>query len=39
MQPTLTQQGEVSAAPEERFGGKSALEEAVWRCRLVFSGI
>jgi len=32
----LERQGEVSAAPEERFGGKSAFEEAVWRCRLGF---
>ncbi|QCB45395.1 DsbA family protein [Hydrogenophaga sp. PAMC20947] len=32
----LEKQGEVSAAPEERFGGKSAFEEAVWRCRLAF---
>lgn len=32
----LEKQGEASAAPEERFGGKSAFEEAVWRCRLCF---
>jgi hypothetical protein len=32
----LEKQGEVSAAPAERFGGKSVCEEAVWRCRLGF---
>jgi len=32
----LEKQGEVSAALEERFGGKSVFEEAVWRCRLGF---
>jgi len=32
----LEEQGEVSAAPEEQFGGKSAVEESVWRCRLSF---
>ncbi len=32
----LERHGEVSAAPEERFGGKSVFEEAVWRCRLGF---
>ena len=32
----LEKQGEVSAAPEERFDGKSVFEEAVWRCRLGF---
>jgi predicted DsbA family dithiol-disulfide isomerase len=32
----LEKQGEVSAANEERFSGKSAFEEAVWRCRLGF---
>ena len=32
----LEKQGAVSAAPEERFGGKSVFEEAVWRCRLGF---
>ena len=32
----LEKQAEVSAAPEERFGGKSVFEEAVWRCRLGF---
>ena len=32
----LEQQGDVSAAPQERFGGKSVFEEAVWRCRLGF---
>jgi predicted DsbA family dithiol-disulfide isomerase len=32
----LEKQGEVSAAPEERFGGKSVFEQAVWRCRLGF---
>lgn len=32
----LEKQGEVSAAPEDRFFGKSAFEEAVWRCRLGF---
>ena len=32
----LAKHGDVSAAPEERFGGKSVFEEAVWRCRLGF---
>lgn len=32
----LEKQGVVSSAPEERFGGKSIVEEAVWRCRLGF---
>lgn len=32
----LEKQGEVSAAPEVRFGGKSVFEEAVWRFRLGF---
>jgi predicted DsbA family dithiol-disulfide isomerase len=32
----LEAQGEVSAAPNARFGGKSVFEEAVWRCRLGF---
>lgn len=32
----LEKHGELSAAPEERFGGKSVFEEAVWRCRLGF---
>jgi predicted DsbA family dithiol-disulfide isomerase len=32
----LEKQGEVPAAPEERFGGKSVFEQAVWRCRLGF---
>lgn len=32
----LEKQGEVSAAPEVRFGGKSVVEEVVWRCRLGF---
>ena len=32
----LEKRGEVSTAPEERFGGKSVFEEAVWRCRLGF---
>ncbi len=32
----LEKQGEISAEPEERFGGKSVFEEAVWRCRLGF---
>lgn len=32
----LETQGEVSAAPDARFGGKSVFEEAVWRCRLGF---
>jgi predicted DsbA family dithiol-disulfide isomerase len=32
----LEKQGEVSAAPEQRFNGKSVFEEAVWRCRLAF---
>ncbi len=32
----LEKHGEVSAAAEERFGGKSVFEEAVWRCRFGF---
>ena len=32
----LEKQGEISAARDERFGGKSVFEEAVWRCRLGF---
>lgn len=28
--------GEIPALPQERFGGKSVFEEAVWRCRLGF---
>ena len=32
----LERQGEVSAAPQERFGGKSVFEEALWRCRVGF---
>jgi predicted DsbA family dithiol-disulfide isomerase len=32
----LEKQGEVSAAPDQRFGGKSVFEEAVWRCRVGF---
>lgn len=32
----LEKRGEISAAPEQRFGGKSVFEEAVWRCRLGF---
>jgi predicted DsbA family dithiol-disulfide isomerase len=32
----LEKSGDISAAPEERFGGKSVFEEAVWRCRLSF---
>lgn len=32
----LETQGEVSAAPDARFGGKSVFEEAVWHCRLGF---
>jgi predicted DsbA family dithiol-disulfide isomerase len=28
--------GEISASPQERFGGRSVFEEAVWRCRLGF---
>lgn len=32
----LEKQGDISAAPEPRFGGKSVLEETVWRCRLGF---
>ena len=32
----LESHGEVSSAPEERFGGKSVFEEVVWRCRLSF---
>jgi predicted DsbA family dithiol-disulfide isomerase len=32
----LEKHGEVSAEPEERFGGRRVFEEAVWRCRLGF---
>jgi len=32
----LEKHGELSALPEERFGGKGVVEEAVWRCRLGF---
>lgn len=32
----LEKQGDVSAAPQDQFGGKSIFEEAVWRCRLGF---
>lgn len=32
----LEKSGEISAAPQARFGGKSLFEEAVWRCRLAF---
>lgn len=32
----LESHGEVSAAREDQFGGKSVFEEAVWRCRLGF---
>lgn len=32
----LQKSGEISAALQERFGGKSLFEEAVWRCRLGF---
>ena len=32
----LEKSGEISAAPQERFGGKTAFEEAAWRCRLGF---
>jgi len=32
----LEKHGEVSAAPEDRFDGKSVFEEAVWRCRIGF---
>ncbi len=32
----LEKHGEISAKPEEQFGGKSVFEEAVWRCRLGF---
>lgn len=32
----LEQHGEVSAEPQERFGGRRVFEEAVWRCRLGF---
>lgn len=32
----LEKSGEIPAAPEARFGGKSIFEEAVWRCRLGF---
>ncbi len=28
--------GEIAAAAQERFGGKSLFEEAVWRCRVGF---
>jgi predicted DsbA family dithiol-disulfide isomerase len=32
----LPESGDISGAPEERFGGRSVFEEAVWRCRLGF---
>ncbi len=32
----LEVRGEIPTAPQERFGGKSVFEEAVWRCRLGF---
>jgi predicted DsbA family dithiol-disulfide isomerase len=32
----LVKSGEISAAPQARFDGKSLFEEAVWRCRLGF---
>ena len=32
----LEKSGEISAAPQARFGGKGLFEEAVWRCRLGF---
>jgi len=32
----LERSGEISAAPQVRFDGKSLFEEAVWRCRLGF---
>lgn len=32
----LEKSGEISAAPQPQFGGKSLFEEAVWRCRLGF---
>lgn len=32
----LQESGQVLASPQERFGGKSVFEEAVWRCRLGF---
>ena len=32
----LEKSGEVPAAPDAQFGGKSVFEEAVWRCRLGF---
>jgi len=32
----LEKSGDISAVLEERFGGKSVFEEAVWRCRLGF---
>lgn len=32
----LQESCEISPLPQERFGGKSLFEEAVWRCRLGF---
>jgi len=32
----LEKSGEISAAPQARFDGRSLFEEAVWRCRLGF---
>jgi len=32
----LERSGEIFAAPQARFDGKSLFEEAVWRCRLGF---
>lgn len=32
----LEQSGEISAAPQTQFDGKSLFEETVWRCRLAF---
>jgi len=32
----LEKSGDISAAPEPRFGGKSLFEEAAWCCRLAF---
>jgi predicted DsbA family dithiol-disulfide isomerase len=32
----VEQSGEIAAAPQARFGGKSLFEEAVWQCRIGF---
>lgn len=32
----LEKAGEIQAAPQARYGGKSVFEETVWRCRLGF---